>query len=243
MHGLNTYDYGARQSDPVLGRWDRIDPLCEKYYSTSPYAYCANNPVNAFDPDGKKSLLIIWCTSDQQIGHAAFAIENYKDHKGTDTYTVYGLFPYNPYVEQEAKDNKTVRGRFLISYNKTLEQIKEGAFYSGEETAPDGILCIDSDESKDVEAQNTLKKEIKSNKGYNVRSRNCSTFAREGVRSASGDPNISDEESVYFNNVVTPNQLYYDTSKNEKVSLIKDAGDKINYRAKQYVDKQIKEAK
>ena len=31
MHGLNTYDYGARQHDPILARWDRIDPLCEKY--------------------------------------------------------------------------------------------------------------------------------------------------------------------------------------------------------------------
>ena len=54
MHGLNTYDYGARQHDPILARWDRIDPLCEKYYSTSPYAYCRNNPVMLIDPDGKK---------------------------------------------------------------------------------------------------------------------------------------------------------------------------------------------
>ena len=27
MHGLNTYDYGARQYDPVTGRWDRVAPL------------------------------------------------------------------------------------------------------------------------------------------------------------------------------------------------------------------------
>lgn len=53
MHGLNTYDYGARQHDPILARWDRIDPLCEKYYSTSPYAYCHNNPVMFLDPDGR----------------------------------------------------------------------------------------------------------------------------------------------------------------------------------------------
>lgn len=53
MHGLNTYDYGARQHDPILARWDRIDPLCEKYYNISPYAYCANNPVKFVDPDGK----------------------------------------------------------------------------------------------------------------------------------------------------------------------------------------------
>jgi RHS repeat-associated protein len=52
MHGLNTYDYGARQHDPVLARWDRMDPLSHKYYSTSPYAYANNNPVRYIDPDG-----------------------------------------------------------------------------------------------------------------------------------------------------------------------------------------------
>lgn len=29
MHGLNTYDYGARQYDPILAKWDRVDPLAE----------------------------------------------------------------------------------------------------------------------------------------------------------------------------------------------------------------------
>ena len=54
MHGLNTYDYGARQYDPILGRWDRMDPLCEKYYHISPYVYCHNNPVMLIDPDGRE---------------------------------------------------------------------------------------------------------------------------------------------------------------------------------------------
>ena len=53
MHGLNTYDYGARQYNPVTARWDRIDPLSEKYYNVSPYNYCHNNPVMLIDPDGK----------------------------------------------------------------------------------------------------------------------------------------------------------------------------------------------
>ena len=53
MHGLNTYDYGARQYNPVTARWDRMDPLCEKYYGVSPYVYCHDNPVNRIDPDGK----------------------------------------------------------------------------------------------------------------------------------------------------------------------------------------------
>ena len=56
MHGRNAYDYGARFYDPLLPTWDRMDPLCEKYYHISPYAYCANDPVNFIDNDGEKVL-------------------------------------------------------------------------------------------------------------------------------------------------------------------------------------------
>jgi len=52
MHGLDTYDYGARGYYPASGRFMTVDPLCEKYYSISPYAYCAGNPVRYIDPNG-----------------------------------------------------------------------------------------------------------------------------------------------------------------------------------------------
>ena len=54
MHGLNLYDYSARQYDAAIGQFTSMDPLCEKYYHISPYAYCAGNPVNAVDPDGRE---------------------------------------------------------------------------------------------------------------------------------------------------------------------------------------------
>ena len=60
MHGLNTYDYGARQYNPVTARWDRVDPLAEKYYPHSPYLYCAGNPIRYIDPTG----MDYWSTSD-----------------------------------------------------------------------------------------------------------------------------------------------------------------------------------
>ncbi len=58
MHGLDWYDYGARWSNSHLGMWTTMDPLCEKYYDISPYAYCAGNPVNALDEEGKLIIFI-----------------------------------------------------------------------------------------------------------------------------------------------------------------------------------------
>ena len=46
-------DFGARQYSPTLRRWMTPDPLSEKYYGVSPYAFCNNNPVNFVDPDGE----------------------------------------------------------------------------------------------------------------------------------------------------------------------------------------------
>ena len=52
MFGLDYYDYGARQYDPILLRFTSPDPLAEKAYGTSMYAYCKNNPVSRIDPNG-----------------------------------------------------------------------------------------------------------------------------------------------------------------------------------------------
>ena len=53
MHGLGWYDYGKRFYDPNYRlSFISVDPLCEKYYSISPYAYCANNPIRYVNLQG-----------------------------------------------------------------------------------------------------------------------------------------------------------------------------------------------
>ena len=63
MHGLNWQDFGARWLDNARMQWTSVDPLAEKYYSISPYAYCAGNPVRYVDVQGK------WI-QDSKGGHA-----------------------------------------------------------------------------------------------------------------------------------------------------------------------------
>ncbi len=58
--GLNWYDYGARHYDAALGRFTTIDPVMEKFYAASPYAYCANNPIRYVDPTGMEFTEESW---------------------------------------------------------------------------------------------------------------------------------------------------------------------------------------
>lgn len=67
--GTGYTDFGARQYSPALRRWMAPDPLSEKYYGISPYAFCNNNPLRYVDPDGKDG----W---DVFVGHSIGLITN-----------------------------------------------------------------------------------------------------------------------------------------------------------------------
>ena len=73
MHGLDWYDYGARQYDAAgVPVFTTIDPMAEKYYHLSPYAYCANNPIKYIDKDGKY-LETFWDVANVMMGVYSFS--------------------------------------------------------------------------------------------------------------------------------------------------------------------------
>ena len=70
-HGLDLYDYGARLYDPAAAFWTSPDPLCEKYYNISPYAFCNDNPVTFIDPDGR-FIDTAWDAANVAMGVTSF---------------------------------------------------------------------------------------------------------------------------------------------------------------------------
>ena len=118
MHGLNTYDYGARQYNPVLARWDRIDPMCEKYYDVSPYAYCANNPVRYIDPDGREKLHFL-TFKDKEISDFS---EYEQNTPGVINIWLHGVYKDG---ETSASSFEIRKGRGDVEYIKTPQEFTE----------------------------------------------------------------------------------------------------------------------
>ena len=113
MHGLNTYDYGARQYNPVTARWDRVDPLCEKYYSVSPYNYCGGKPIRFIDIDG-----FVWKDINGNI---------IKKHDGIKVYIFYDkdAFTMQSYAMYKEAERIYGKGSVALSDAMTTNSFEE----------------------------------------------------------------------------------------------------------------------
>ena len=117
---LSLYDFSARYYKPSANAsFTTMDPLCEKYYSISPYAYCAGNPVNLMDPDGMRFTE----RSQQYINHFI-------------SYTEIKMKELQRKVDKDKSDLVTANGRKAKLLKKSIEkkeqQIKEFSEVLGE---------------------------------------------------------------------------------------------------------------
>ena len=123
MHGLDWYDYGARFYDATVAMWFNVDPLAEKACSYSPYSYCGNNPIIAFDPNGMETHVV---------------------SNSNGTYTVIGGIlnkDRNIYVYTQDKNGNYIKGKSIGMTTSTT------SFYNSEEGKWERVIIDPSDNS------------------------------------------------------------------------------------------------
>jgi RHS repeat-associated protein len=131
--GLNYLDFGARMLETEFGRWLSLDPLAIKYYSLSPYAYCANNPLKYIDPDGRKIRNVTY--KNGQISYNKTAIKNGTNKylearmqtpsgRASITSMLESKQTYNLMVTDKIIVNSTDKGRYAIVGGITVAKNK-----------------------------------------------------------------------------------------------------------------------
>lgn len=121
MHGLNQYDYGARNYDPLLCRFTQMDPLSETDYGMNPFAYCGNNPVINIDPDGRD-----WFETDQGFLHWQPNVHSQSDLQEG----------YNYIGESIIRDNVTYRDDGTIMFPNESQAYKRMAYQEKRSKTP-----------------------------------------------------------------------------------------------------------
>jgi RHS repeat-associated protein len=103
IRDLGWIDFSARMyANCEMPIFTTQDPLAEKYYSISPYAYCAGNPVKYVDPDGRE-LKIWYKDSNGKSQSFVFTGQNIK-HSNSFVNAVITAYKYNKDNGERAKN-------------------------------------------------------------------------------------------------------------------------------------------
>ena len=241
--GVNLYDSGARfQSN--TGAFTSPDPLAEKYYSISPYAYCAGNPVNLVDPEGREIWIIL--DYDKKTGIVKEAVQ-YKDgklytkggdeYKGENSFANRILGVLHDLTNSENKESQQVLNKLETSKNKhrfyslkgERKTMPEGdcgksLANSGEPTGSYILYDIDKNEKDggvELTAETSIVHELYH--AYDLDSGNMKGEYEDKFSPAASDP--AEIRAVIFENIYRkrhglPKRTYYG-GKRIKSSLLK----------------------
>jgi len=151
-----------------------VDPLCEKYYWISPYAYCLNNPVKFVDPDGR--LVVFAPGASAQFKESYTQTTNYLAAKGAGgALSTLQVSPMIYYVAEGKGDGSYSAGTRTITWDPKLGLMTN----EGHDLSPATVLnhefghAVDHNNNpeqyaKDSDPKNSLDKRFDDNEEKNV---------------------------------------------------------------------------
>ncbi|RNC83388.1 MAG: hypothetical protein ED557_11905 [Balneola sp.] len=119
---LTMVHMNARGYDPLIGRFNQMDPLME---FSSPYTYVGNNPLNYTDPTGMSSCgaYVAYCGQDGEIYMNAEELEKADEKHAEETGYVSKYFT-NQYLQSTGKSSSTSQSQ-LGMYRGNCEENPE----------------------------------------------------------------------------------------------------------------------
>ena len=223
-HGLDWYDYGARNYDAALVVWNGVDELSEKYYPFSVYGYCQSNFMNALDKDGKDVVVLLAPRGAGGAGHMAILIQNpdgrwalWSKNGTPDNMHAFGKEgDADKYPEYHNNRGGSLDG------NESSYQTVEDFFNSEDNPKKDGIpeytegYKMSTTKEQDEKARAAIGEEL--NKDYDVLSSNCAQAVQAALKAAGLNPGkgLLPKKQVYPS--ITKNnlgrfQMFYNMSK------------------------------
>lgn len=216
-NGLNWYDYGARQYDAALGRFTTVDPMAEKYYPLSPYAYCVNNPMKYIDVDGKNPRIYV---EIKGFGHVFITTGN-GQNTTVYSYGRYGNVNWNKSSSASMARNGEgvliiMKGKEALNYIKQETTKKEARVYevlNGDDKKVDKHFqnLFDSSNKKPSSKRYSNSQNARVIDEYDLLNNNCTTKSIEAIKK--GTDETFDIESSSPSNLDT--QLYYEKKKDD----------------------------
>lgn len=183
MHGLNLQDYDKRYK----GDWyfTTIDPMAEKYYSWSPYAYVLNNPLKYTDPQGDTVRVHIetidyghsWISVGEGENMTVYTYGNYGEKNEGILKKMSGPLAQ---AYMKGKKEETNMSSFIINdiTDETMTDVMNGVIGKAEKR-------LDLEEKKDgTIGPKSPNEEIYKLDEYKLLSNNCTTFISDALNNS-----------------------------------------------------------
>jgi RHS repeat-associated protein len=149
---LGWLDFSARMyANCEIPIFTTQDPLAEKYYSISPYAYCLNNPVRAVDFDGRLVIFINGMYG-KVLGPPSGKEKYWEYFNFFNKAVMHHLNDYNDkYVDGSGGMSSLLFGTGIGRYHSSISAStrQEWGEYAGKRDAP-GVVSQITDENGNI---------------------------------------------------------------------------------------------